>query len=228
MKYPHQDLAQQIADYWASPDEANQKIGFVILKSQTRYWRAEKRKELINTALCLCWDKPELLEFLDFEKRKNETILRHIKAIDAAEWKNKIPMIKNTVDRNLGFINNLYLSDRTIKVGCFSFEIYPSTKDTRPARRIIDRITPTLIAQCFVSGNFDKANQIVDEFKGFLPNLFSKENTNLSIDIFAMKRLIWFDLNAAVYPEAIDWRSPSKITQYFAEVVYNNLDKLAE
>jgi hypothetical protein len=93
VEYQHQDLAQRIADYWASPDEANQKLGFVILKSQTRYWRAEKRKELINTAICLCWNKPELLGFLDFEKRKNAIIDNFDEVVNNAKLADKAKML---------------------------------------------------------------------------------------------------------------------------------------
>lgn len=228
MKYPHQDLAQQIADYWASPDEANQKIGFVILKSQTLAWVEKDVKELINTTLCLCWDKPELLEFLDFDKRKNEIILRHIKAIDAAEWKEKRRVMIDTVALGSDYKEIMNDWERVVKIGCCRFEIWLSLKYRIDALNIARKITLRLITQSFINNDFSEINQIITKFKGFLTSfVFTKENTFAGVDIYLRDKYN-FDFNDVVHTDLIDWRSPSKFAPRLTEYIYNNLDKLAE
>lgn len=212
-QYPHQDLAQQIADYWASPDEANQMLAFAFLKSQTLCWVEKDCKELINTALCLCWDKPELLEFLDFDKRKNAVI---------ANADNVIYKFKET--ENLGMfiasdLNNHYrqsIVKSNVRIGFFEFNSNFCPNDTEKRNTIIK------------SGK--ELEQRISEFKAYLPEFLEKENTlvefRITINTIIIQDFYYF--LEKDYPDLINWRNPSKFAPDFTEFIYNNLDKLTE
>lgn len=212
-QYPHQDLAQQIADYWASPDEANQMLAFAFLKSQTLCWVEKDCKELINTALCLCWDKPELLEFLDFDKRKNAVISNVDNVLCQSKESENLCMI---IASDLNSHSKKSIVKSRIRIGFFTFKSDFCPNDTEKRDGIIR------------SGK--ELEQRISEFKAYLPEFLGKENTLVEFCV-TINTIIIKDFHYFLegdYPDLIDWRSPSKFAPYFTEFIYNNLDKLTE
>lgn len=227
MEYQHQDLAQRIADYWASPDEANQKLGFVILKSQTRYWRAEKRKELINTAICLCWNKPELLGFLDFEKRKNAIIDNFDEVVNNAKLADKAKML---------LASTMFLSDNPkvfyrVNIGFWGFEGFFFSGSRKKKQAVAEKITPELIKEAESSKDFSKIDAIIAEFKAHLPEFLAIENCSACITVYSSISSInndhYFSDSDEDTTDLIYWRSPAKFAPRLTEYIFYNLNKFA-
>lgn len=232
MEYPHQDLAQQIADYWASPDIANQKLAFAFLKSQTLDWAEKDVKELINTALCLCWNKPELLEFLDFEKRKKVLIENSDKILAASDFNVKLGLLGVGDFDNRGVEEcreNLIKTE--MFVGFWHFYVKFSAAYIGERERIRQQITATMVTKAAISNDNSEIDKVVAEYKDYLPVLVDKANTYMELYIgFDAPESIesFYRFDESDYPDLIDWLNLNKIAPYFTEVLYNNLDKLAE
>ncbi len=226
MQYQYKNLAQQIADYWASPDAANQKLGFVFLKSQTLDWAEKNVKELINTALCLCWDKPELLRFLDFEKRKNAVIANFDEVVNNAKLADKA---------NALLTSTMFLSDNPkvfyrVNIGFWGFEgmFLSDMKGKRHA--IAKKITPELTTRSVIDNDFSEINAIIAEFKACLPEFLAIENCSADITVYST--VLGLDIDHYFSDadkdtrDLISWNTPAKFAPRLTEYVFNNLDKL--
>lgn len=226
MKYPHQDLAQQIADYWASSDIANQKLAFAFLKSQTLDWVEKDVKELINTALCLCWDKPELLDFLNFEKRKTAVIANFDEVVNNAQLAGKA---------NALMVGSMLISDNpkvdyNVNIGFWVFEgmFLSDMKGKRHA--IAKKITPELTTRSVIDNDFSEINAIIAEFKACLPEFLAIENCSADITVYSTVRGLgidhYFSDTDKDTRDLISWNTPAKFAPRLTEYVFNNLDKL--
>lgn len=225
-QYPHQDLAQHIADYWASPDEANQMLAFAFLKSQTLGWAEKDCKELINTALCLCWDKPELLEFLDFDKRKNAVISYFDKAVNDK---------KTAITATTLILNSLYMSANTpnaprVHIGFWGFEGLFISRNIKKTNTVAKKITATLTTKCIIDNDFSQIYAIIAEFKELLPEVLVKENTSVNVTVYSTIKGLDIDhyFNSICAPDLADWNKPEMFAPRLTEYVYNNLNKLTE